>query len=113
MKNIIEEFFYGNIEPQELNTHLTPKLRSKLKEITQTEEKLQSFLHCVEENCIHRLQNLLHNQMLGRKYRNQSLFLLCFVTIFMEKKSDGLNFFTKNRVFSHFCDEVQLNCIFR
>lgn len=44
MKNIIEEFYYGNIEPQEVNTHLTLKLRNKLKEVVQAEEKLKPLL---------------------------------------------------------------------
>ena len=30
MSNIIEDFYYGNIEPQEVNTELTPKLKKKL-----------------------------------------------------------------------------------
>ena len=31
MSNIIEDFYYGNIEPQEVNSELTPKLKKKLK----------------------------------------------------------------------------------
>lgn len=34
MSNIIEELFYGNLEPQELTTELTPRLKKKLKELT-------------------------------------------------------------------------------
>ncbi len=29
MSNIIEELFYGNLEPQELTTEITPKLKKK------------------------------------------------------------------------------------
>ena len=29
MSNIIEDFYYGNIEPQEVNTELTAKLKKK------------------------------------------------------------------------------------
>lgn len=31
--NYIEELYYGNIEPQELNTEITPKLKKKLGEL--------------------------------------------------------------------------------
>lgn len=30
MSNIIEEFFYGNIEPQALSTEITAKLQNKI-----------------------------------------------------------------------------------
>ncbi len=33
MSNIIEELFYGNLEPQELTTEITPKLKKKLNEL--------------------------------------------------------------------------------
>ena len=29
MSNIIEELFYGNLEPQELTTEITPRLKKK------------------------------------------------------------------------------------
>ena len=44
MSNIIEELFYGNLEPQELTTELTPKLKKKLSELVKKEEKLTSKL---------------------------------------------------------------------
>ncbi len=31
MSDFIEAFYYGNIEPQELTTEITPKLKKKLK----------------------------------------------------------------------------------
>ncbi len=46
--------------------------------------------------------------MLGRKYRNHSPFLLCFVTIFMEKYVMSLTFLQKNAFFDIFamkCDK--------
>ena len=44
MSNIIEELFYGNLEPQELTTELTPRLKKKLKELVNKEEELSSKL---------------------------------------------------------------------
>ena len=44
MSNIIEELFYGNLEPQELTTELTPRLKKKLRELVKKEEKLTSKL---------------------------------------------------------------------
>ena len=40
MLNIIEDFYYGNIEPQELNSELTPKLKKKLSNLAEKEEQL-------------------------------------------------------------------------
>ena len=39
MSNIIEELFYGNLEPQELTTEITPKLKKKLNELVKKEEE--------------------------------------------------------------------------
>ena len=44
MSDFIEEFYYGNIEPQALSTKLTPKLRKKLNELVKKEEDLASRL---------------------------------------------------------------------
>ena len=44
MANFIEEFYYGNIEPQALSTKLTPKLRKKLSELVKQEEELSTKL---------------------------------------------------------------------
>ena len=44
MANFIEEFYYGNIEPQALSTELTPKLRKKLNELVKKEEELSAKL---------------------------------------------------------------------
>ena len=38
MSNIIEDFYYGNIEPQEVNSELTPKLKKKLSNLAEKEE---------------------------------------------------------------------------
>ena len=44
MSNIIEELFYGNLEPQELTTELTPRLKKKLNELVKKEEELTDML---------------------------------------------------------------------
>ena len=44
MSNIIEELFYGNLEPQELTTELTPKLKKKLNELVKKQDELSSKL---------------------------------------------------------------------
>ena len=45
MLNIIEELFYGNLEPQELTTEITPRLKKKLNELVKKEEELSSKLY--------------------------------------------------------------------
>ena len=44
MSDFIEDFYYGNIEPQECTTGLTPKLKKSLNELTGKEEHLTSIL---------------------------------------------------------------------
>ena len=44
MSNIIEELFYGNLEPQELTTEITPRLKKKLSELVKKEEELSAKL---------------------------------------------------------------------
>ena len=44
MSNIIEELFYGNLEPQELTTEITPRLKKKLNELVKKEEDLSAML---------------------------------------------------------------------
>lgn len=44
MSNIIEEFYYGNIEPQALSTEITSKLKKKLSSLAKKEEELTAML---------------------------------------------------------------------
>ena len=44
MSNIIEDFYYGNIEPQEVNSELTPKLKKKLSNLAEKEEQFTARL---------------------------------------------------------------------
>lgn len=45
MANIIEEFYYGNIEPQDLNSELAHELKIKLSKLANKEEKLTDLLN--------------------------------------------------------------------
>lgn len=44
MSDFIEEFYYGNIEPQECTTNLTAKVKKTLSELASKEEHLTSIL---------------------------------------------------------------------
>lgn len=44
MSDFIEDFYYGNIEPQEISTTLSTELKRKLDLLSQTEEQLTSKL---------------------------------------------------------------------
>ena len=44
MSDFIEEFYYGNIEPQECTTNLTSKVKKTLSELAGKEEQLTSLL---------------------------------------------------------------------
>lgn len=44
MSNIIEDLYYGNLEPQEVNSELTPKLKKKLSNLAEKEEQLTAKL---------------------------------------------------------------------
>ena len=45
MSNIIEDFYYGNIEPLEVNSELTPKLKKQLSNLAEKEEQLTARLN--------------------------------------------------------------------
>ena len=45
MSNIIEDFYYGNLEPQEVNSELTPKLKKILSNLAEKEEQLSARLN--------------------------------------------------------------------
>ena len=44
MSDFIEDFYYGNIEPQECTTNLTAKVKKSLSELADNEEQLTSLL---------------------------------------------------------------------
>lgn len=64
MSHFIEEFYYGNIEPQESITELKAEIKKKLDVLSQVEEQLTAKL--TEEE-----------KALFMKYANQSSEFLC------------------------------------
>lgn len=44
MSDFIEDFYYGNIEPQECTTKLTAKVKKNLSDLADKEEQLTSLL---------------------------------------------------------------------
>ena len=44
MSDFIEDFYYGNIEPQECTTNLTAKVKKSLSELAGKEEQLTALL---------------------------------------------------------------------
>lgn len=44
MSDFIEDFYYGNVEPQEISTELRTELKRKLDSLSQAEEHLTSKL---------------------------------------------------------------------
>ena len=44
MSNVIEELYYGNLEPQEMTTEISPKLKKKLSSLAKKEEELSVML---------------------------------------------------------------------
>ena len=44
MSDFIEDFYYGNIDPQECTTNLTAKVKKSLSELVSKEEHLTSLL---------------------------------------------------------------------
>lgn len=49
MSNFIEEFYYGNIEPQEMSTDLSSRLKKKLSKLAEKEEQLTAKLTAEEK----------------------------------------------------------------
>lgn len=44
MTNFIENFYYGNIEPMEIQTNITPELKVKLKVLSEKEDEFRKGL---------------------------------------------------------------------
>ena len=64
MSDFIEDFYYGNIEPQEINTELSTELKKKLDSLSRAEKQLTSKLTDEEKE-------------LFIKYASQSSEFLC------------------------------------
>ena len=57
MSDFIEEFYYGNIEPQECTTNLTAKVKKSLSELSDKEEHLTALLADKDKELCFRLLN--------------------------------------------------------
>ncbi len=56
--NIIEQLYYGNIEPQEITTRNTPKLRRKLGKLAKAEDELAQILNPKEKELLRKYSEL-------------------------------------------------------
>lgn len=56
MKSFIEEFYYGNIEPQELSSELGSSLKKKLNSLVKNEDEFREKLSEEEKNCFSNTQ---------------------------------------------------------
>ena len=54
MPGFIEEFYYGNIEPQETNKEFKAVLKKKLDSLTETEKELSEKLSNEEQELLER-----------------------------------------------------------
>ena len=73
MSDFIEDFYYGNIEPQEISTELSTELKRKLDLLSQAEEQLTSKLTDEEKD-------------LFVKYASQSSEFFCVSLYIAEKQ---------------------------
>ena len=88
MSNIIGDFYYGNIEPQEVNSELTPKLKKKLSNLAEKEEQLTARLLSVRllsvgliiHGCCFRLSGKLCNHTFKAYYVSFFYFFSAFHT---------------------------------
>ena len=63
MSNIIEDLYYGNIEPQEVNSELTPKLKKKLSNLAEKEENQLEWV-CRMQNIEARAREMVNNEII-------------------------------------------------
>ena len=56
--NIIEQLYYGNIEPQEITTESTRKIRKQLNKLTKAEEDLYQKLNKEEKEQLRKYSEL-------------------------------------------------------
>ena len=56
--NIIQELYYGNIEPQSCATELSPKLKQQLKNVVKAEEELLAKLNDEEKALLKKYTNI-------------------------------------------------------
>ena len=64
MSDFIEEFYYGNIEPQECTTELKPKVMNCLNELAQKEKHLMLRLALIY--IINAIEEIILNEIVYR-----------------------------------------------
>ena len=64
MKSFIEEFYYGNIEPQELSSELGSSLKKKLNSLVKNEDEFREKLTDEEKKKFQQYTNL-YNKFLS------------------------------------------------
>ena len=81
MSKFIEDFYYGNIEPQNSSSELKTELKRKLSILTQTEEQLTAklteeekglFMKCASQSseflCVSNTDSFIAGFRLGAKF---------------------------------------------
>ena len=96
MSNIIEDFYYGNIEPQEVNTELTPKLKKKLSNLTEKEEQLTARLTGEDEelfqNYMIKYYYIVKNRNSATPYKSRNCGLV-FLNMFCKIHIFTINYY--------------------
>ena len=64
MKSFIEEFYYGNIDPQELSSELGSSLKKKLNSLVKSEDEFREKLTDEEKKMFQQYTNL-YNEFLS------------------------------------------------
>lgn len=64
MKSFIEEFYYGNIDPQELSSELGSSLKKKLNSLVKNEDEFREKLTDEEKKMFQQYTNL-YNEFLS------------------------------------------------
>ena len=92
MSNIIEDFYYGNLEPQEVNSELTPKLMKKLSNLAEKEEQLTARLNGEDKELFQNYAVLISNfrqqVMPTALYQDSDLEQNLHMTLLLQSRKD-------------------------
>lgn len=85
MFKFIEDFYYGNIEPQESSSEIKAELKRKLSILTQTEEQLTAKINNEEKELFAKyasqFSGFLRMQIYCRLRTQSKIHLRCFLII--------------------------------
>ena len=73
--NILEEFWYGNLDPAEYDTSPSPEYKELLQLISRNEEKLLATMTDTQKDLFSRYQDCVRNSRLRQN-------VCCFILIF-------------------------------